>query len=101
VILCFESSHACQQSVKSFWNRGAEENPYWYVSSYGSYGADRNLEEFWATRHTIWADMHLPSYVALRSGISPIRLEATALDAGRILYFGRCELVTTRDDHRR
>lgn len=238
-----------EQSIKSFWNRAAEENPYWYVSSYGSYGASRNLEEFWASGHSIWAHIkrassykpkpsdtvleigcgvgrltraiagevgevialdvseqmlaiarqadlpnakfrtaegfalpgvadrsadfvlaycvfqHLPSYAALRSylfemcrvakpgsimaftltrrdwkvwllpilrlrayarerllgdgpkgvyrkewvgirpsasvvsGVSPIRLEATALDAERILYFGRCAPVITGSDH--
>lgn len=42
---------------KSLWNRAADENPYWYVSSYGSYDAARNLDEFWASGHKIWADI--------------------------------------------
>ncbi|MGC1108097.1 MAG: class I SAM-dependent methyltransferase [Candidatus Acidiferrales bacterium] len=42
---------------KSFWNRAADENPYWYVSSYGPYDANRNLDEFWASGHKIWADI--------------------------------------------
>jgi hypothetical protein len=36
-----------EKTIRSFWNRAAEENPHWYVSSYGSYDADRNLDEFW------------------------------------------------------
>jgi SAM-dependent methyltransferase len=46
-----------KQSIRSFWNRAADENPYWYVSSYGAYDADRNLEEFWASGQTIWNDI--------------------------------------------
>jgi|SRR5580658_1028607 SAM-dependent methyltransferase len=46
-----------EQSIKSFWNRAADENPHWYISSYGSYDADRNLDEFWASGRTIWADI--------------------------------------------
>jgi len=42
---------------KSFWNQAADENPYWYVSSYGPYDAKRNLDEFWASGHKIWADI--------------------------------------------
>jgi len=38
-----------EQSIKSFWNRAADENPYWYVSSYGPYDADRSPEKFWAS----------------------------------------------------
>lgn len=45
------------QSIRSFWNRAAEENPYWYVSSYRSYGADRNLDEFWASGQMIRAEI--------------------------------------------
>jgi hypothetical protein len=57
-----------KESIKSFWNRAAELNAYWYVSSQGRYDADRNLEEFWASGHTIWADIkrtigYMPSLV--------------------------------------
>lgn len=56
------------QSIKSFWNRAAEENPYWYVSSYGSYDARRNLDEFWASGQAIWADIkRATGYVPSRS----------------------------------
>jgi ubiquinone/menaquinone biosynthesis C-methylase UbiE len=46
-----------EQLIKSFWNRAADDNPYWYVSSYGRYDAKRNLDEFWASGRTIWADI--------------------------------------------
>jgi SAM-dependent methyltransferase len=45
------------QSIRSFWNKAAEENPYWFVSSFGPYNATRNLEEFWASGRAIWADI--------------------------------------------
>lgn len=46
-----------ETTIRSFWNRAAEENPHWYVSSYGRYDADRNLDEFWASGRTIWSDI--------------------------------------------
>lgn len=46
-----------EKTIRSFWNRAAEQNPHWYVSSYGSYDADRNLDEFWASGRTIWSDI--------------------------------------------
>lgn len=46
-----------EQSIRSFWNQAADENPYWYVSSYGSFDARRNLDEFWASGYTIWNDI--------------------------------------------
>ena len=46
-----------ERTIKSFWNRAAEQNPHWYVSSYGRYDADRNLDEFWASGRTIWMDV--------------------------------------------
>jgi SAM-dependent methyltransferase len=41
---------------RAFWDAKATENPYWYVSSYGSYG-ERDLEEFWAAGVRIWRDL--------------------------------------------
>jgi ubiquinone/menaquinone biosynthesis C-methylase UbiE len=41
---------------RMFWDAKAAENPYWYVSSYGSYD-ERNLEEFWQAGHRIWRDL--------------------------------------------
>jgi ubiquinone/menaquinone biosynthesis C-methylase UbiE len=46
-----------KQSIKSFWNKAAEENPYWFVSSFGPYNKTRNLDEFWASGQMIWADL--------------------------------------------
>ena len=43
--------------IRSFWNEKAQENPYWYISSYGTYGSDRNLEEFWASGLSIWQEL--------------------------------------------
>lgn len=39
-----------------FWDAKAAENPYWYVSSYGSYD-DRDLAQFWQAGHRIWRDL--------------------------------------------
>ena len=46
-----------QEKIKSFWEQAAEQDPYWFVSSYGRYGADRNLDEFWASGRTIWSEI--------------------------------------------
>lgn len=84
---------SAEQSIKSFWNRAAEENPYWYVSSYGSYGADRNLEEFWASGNTIWADIKRatgytpgPADTVVEIGCGVGRLtRAIAPEVGRVI----------------
>jgi len=53
-----------KQSIRSFWNKAAEENPYWFVSSFGPYNTTRNLDEFWASGRTIWADIkHVIGYI--------------------------------------
>jgi len=44
------------RTSRDFWDAKATENPYWYVSSYGSYG-ERDLEEFWAAGVRIWRDL--------------------------------------------
>jgi ubiquinone/menaquinone biosynthesis C-methylase UbiE len=41
---------------RQFWNEKARENPYWYVSSFGSY-EHRNLGEFWQSGVNIWSDL--------------------------------------------
>jgi SAM-dependent methyltransferase len=43
-------------SSRAFWDAKAAENPYWYVSSYGSY-AKRDLAEFWQAGRRIWQDL--------------------------------------------
>lgn len=45
------------QSIKAFWDQAADDNPYWYVSSFGSYDAKRNLNDFWASGTDIWRDI--------------------------------------------
>jgi trans-aconitate methyltransferase len=42
---------------RAFWDEKARENPYWFVSSYGAYESDRNLDEFWASGANIWQDL--------------------------------------------
>jgi len=87
---------ASEKSIKSFWNRAAAENPYWFVSSYGSYNADRDLDEFWASGSKIWEEIkritgYVPSRVhkvieigcgvgRLSRAISPEVGHVTALD---------------------
>jgi len=46
-----------EQSSKAFWNKAAADNPYYYVSSYGSYDATRNMEDFWASGRATWSDI--------------------------------------------
>lgn len=41
---------------REFWDEKAKENPYWYVSSFGSYD-NRNLDEFWKSGENIWSDL--------------------------------------------
>jgi SAM-dependent methyltransferase len=84
---------ASEQSIKSFWNKAAEENPYWYISSYGSFGTDRNLEEFWASGQTIWEDIKRaigytpgPTDIVVEIGCGVGRLtRAIAPEVGRVI----------------
>ena len=48
---------ATERTIKEFWDQAAEENPHWYISSYGQYGSDRNLDDFWASGRAIWSDI--------------------------------------------
>jgi SAM-dependent methyltransferase len=41
---------------RRFWDAKAQENAYWYVSSYGPY-EERNLEDFWNSGPLIWRDL--------------------------------------------
>lgn len=45
------------ESIRSFWDNAAKENPYWYVSSYGAYGATRDVSEFWKSGERIWTEL--------------------------------------------
>jgi SAM-dependent methyltransferase len=81
------------KSIKSFWNRAADENPYWYVSSYGPYDAKRNLDEFWASGRTIWTDIKRvtgytprPDDMVVEIGCGVGRLtRAIAPEVGRVI----------------
>ena len=56
-------------SSRAFWNAKAAENPYWYVSSYGSY-AKRDLAEFWQAGRRIWQDLrHTTGYTPRHSHV--------------------------------
>lgn len=46
-----------ETAAKRFWDEAAADDPYWYVSSYGAYGADRNVAEFWASGAWIWDEI--------------------------------------------
>src|SRR5688572_6036889 len=49
---------------RAFWDEKAQENAAWYVSSYGPYAAERNMDEFFASGRKIWADLKsLTGYV--------------------------------------
>ena len=82
-----------ERSIKSFWNQAADENPYWYVSSYGSYDANRNLEEFWASGLAIWTEIKQatgytpkPADTVVEVGCGVGRLtRAIAPDVGQVM----------------
>ena len=83
------------ESIRSFWNRAAEDNPYWYVSSYGTYGPDRNLEEFWASGDMVWKDLkrttgYAPqktdTVVEIGCGVGRLT-RAIAPDVGQVVAF--------------
>src|SRR5487761_324274 len=63
-----------ERTIKSFWNRAAEQNPHWYVSSYGRFDADRNLDEFWASGRTIWMDIKRVTGYTPRSGDTVVEI---------------------------
>jgi ubiquinone/menaquinone biosynthesis C-methylase UbiE len=44
------------ESNRRFWDEKAQENAYWYVSSYGPY-EERNLADFWNSGSLIWRDL--------------------------------------------
>ena len=81
------------ESIKTFWDQAAEADPYWYVSSYGQYGASRNLEEFWASGRTIWSDLKAamgykpsPKDAVVEIGCGVGRLtRAIAPEVGRVI----------------
>ena len=45
------------RSIREFWNAKAQEDAYWFVSSFGTYGHKRNLEDFWASGERIWSEI--------------------------------------------
>jgi SAM-dependent methyltransferase len=82
-----------EHTVKSFWNQAADENAYWYVSSYGSYNTDRDLSEFWASGRSIWTDIkrvtgYVPGFedtvVEIGCGVGRLT-RAIAPEVGRVI----------------
>lgn len=84
-----------EKLIKSFWDKAAEENPYWYVSSRGDFDAKRDLNEFWASGHSIWADIKRttgyapkPNDVVVEIGCGVGRLtRAIASEVGAVIAF--------------
>ena len=82
-----------EQLIKSFWNRAADDNPYWYVSSYGPYDADRSPEKFWASGRAIWNDIKRVTGYAPRTGDTVVEIgcgvgrltRAIAPEVGRVI----------------
>ncbi|MGB9619523.1 MAG: class I SAM-dependent methyltransferase [Armatimonadota bacterium] len=45
------------RTIREFWDSKAKENPYWFVSSYGPYQGERDLDSFWRSGQMIWDDL--------------------------------------------
>lgn len=82
-------------SIKTFWNEAAQKNPYWYVSSYSSYDADRNMEEFWGSGKMIWSALkqaagyvpdHRHTVVEIGCGVGRLT-RAIAPEVERVISF--------------
>lgn len=82
-----------KENIKAFWDQAAEQDPYWFVSSYGRFGTDRNLDEFWESGWTIWSSIKraigyqpIPSHSVVEIGCGVGRLtRAISPDVGRII----------------
>ncbi|MGH9438585.1 MAG: class I SAM-dependent methyltransferase [Terriglobia bacterium] len=82
-----------EHSIKSFWNRAADENPYWFVSSFGPYDARRDLGEFWASGTAIWTDIKRATGYAPARGDTVVEIgcgvgrltRAIAPEVGRVI----------------
>jgi ubiquinone/menaquinone biosynthesis C-methylase UbiE len=79
------------EANRRFWDAKAQENAYWYVSSYGPYD-ERNLDDFWNSGPRIWNDLKAalgyrpgPADVVVEIGCGVGRLtRAMAPEVGRI-----------------
>jgi len=79
------------EANRRFWDEKAQENAYWYVSSYGPY-AERNLADFWNSGTLIWRDLKSalayapsPSDVVVEIGCGVGRLtRAIAPEVGKV-----------------
>jgi SAM-dependent methyltransferase len=79
-------------TIRAFWNAKAREDPYWFVSTYGTYGPDRDLKSFWASGFYIWSELKKatgyapqPSHrvVEIRCGVGRVT-RAIAPEVGRV-----------------
>jgi SAM-dependent methyltransferase len=84
-----------EKTIRSFWDKKAKENPYWYVSSYCDYDSQRNMADFWASGLQIWADLERelnyspkPTDIVVEIGCGVGRLtRAIAPDVGHVEAF--------------
>src|SRR5688572_17836194 len=80
---------------RAFWDEKAQENAAWYVSSYGPYEGERNMDEFYASGRAIWSDLKSatgyvpsPSHRVVEIGCGLGRLtRAIAADVGHVDAF--------------
>ncbi len=100
-----------EQSIRSFWNQAAANDPYWYVSKPGGLVAFTLVPRDWrawllpALRVRAYLRQKISStgpkgvyrkeWVGIRPtssrvcAMSPLPLHHRKLDSGRILYYGR------------
>src|SRR6185437_11488873 len=65
-----DADMASLETSRAFWDEKARENPYWYVSSFVDY-ADADVESFWASGASIWAEVkEQTGYVPRRSHVA-------------------------------
>src|ERR1700683_3035367 len=84
-----------EKTIRSFWDKKAKENPYWYVSSYCGYDCHRDMQDFWASGPRIWADLKRelhysprPADIVVEIGCGVGRLtRAIALEVGHVEAF--------------
>jgi SAM-dependent methyltransferase len=82
------------EKSRRFWDEKAQENAFWYVSSYGPY-AGRDLQEFWASGVRIWGELKAavgyepkPADVVVEIGCGVGRLtRAIAPEVGQVHAF--------------
>lgn len=82
-----------RDSIRLFWDEAATENAYWYVSSFGPFGQERDLDAFWASGRTIWRQIKTVTGYSPVAGDAVVEIgcgvgrltRAIAPEVGRIL----------------